>query len=203
MRVLNDLLLEPTTVALSTTTSALDLDHMAAIDLMASITAANGANKSFTATAATDLVTTATDHGYQTGMKLTVSTTDTLPGGLAALTDYYFIYVSATTGKLATSQANALAGTAIDITSSGTGTHTIVVNTTIAGSIKLQKSLDPETVPAASRVWFDIGSSSQNFTGTTALNWAYADVAYRAIRAVVTVTSGMVSAAVRLNGKGV
>lgn len=193
MRVLNDLLLEPTTVAQSATSSALDLDHIAAVDLMASITAANGANKAFTATA----------HGYLTGMKLTVSTTDTLPGGLAALTDYYFIYLSPTTGKLATSQANALAGTAVDITNAGTGTHTIVVNTTIAGSIKLQKSLDPETVPAASRVWFDIASSSQNFTGSTTLNWAYADVAYRAVRAVVTVTSGMVSAAVRLNGKGV
>lgn len=202
MRVLNDLLLESTTVAQSATSSALDLDHIAAVDLMASITAANGANKAFTA-AATDIVTTATAHGYLTGMKLTVSTTDTLPGGLAALTDYYFIYLSPTTGKLATSQANALAGTAVDITNAGTGTHTIVVNTTIAGSIKLQKSLDPETVPAASRVWFDIANSSQNFTGSTTLNWAYADVAYRAVRAVVTVTSGMVSAAVRLNGKGV
>jgi hypothetical protein len=40
-------------------------------------------------------------------------------------TDYYVIKVSDTTFKLATSYANAIAGTAINITSTGTGTHTI------------------------------------------------------------------------------
>ena len=55
-------------------------------------------------------------------MRLT--TTTTLPAGLATATDYYYIRVSDSTGKLATSYANAIAGTAINITDAGTGTHT-------------------------------------------------------------------------------
>jgi hypothetical protein len=44
---------------------------------------------------------------------------------LALATDYYVIRLSDTTFSLATSYTNAVAGTAIDITSTGTGTHTI------------------------------------------------------------------------------
>ena len=42
---------------------------------------------------------------------------------------YWLIFQSATTFKFASSLANALAGTAIDITDTGTGTHTITVQT--------------------------------------------------------------------------
>ena len=49
-----------------------------------------------------------------------------LPTGLSAGTDYYVIKLSDTTCKLASSYANAVAGTAISITSgTGSGTHTI------------------------------------------------------------------------------
>jgi hypothetical protein len=60
-----------------------------------------------------------------TGTRVRVSTTTTLPAGLAAATDYYVIRLSDTTFSLATSYANAIAATAIDITSTGTGTHTV------------------------------------------------------------------------------
>lgn len=50
-----------------------------------------------------------------------------IPGGLAAVTDYWVIVVDANTVKLATSSANALAGTAIDITSAGSGTLELLV----------------------------------------------------------------------------
>lgn len=46
-----------------------------------------------------------------------------LPAGLSAGVDYWTIRQSATTSKLATSRANAKAGTAIDITTNGTGTQ--------------------------------------------------------------------------------
>lgn len=49
-----------------------------------------------------------------------------LPAGLAVATDYYVIARDADSIALATSRANALAGTAIDITGAGTGTHTVV-----------------------------------------------------------------------------
>jgi len=59
------------------------------------------------------------------GTRVRLTTTTTLPAGLALATDYYVIRLSDTTFKLATSYANAVAGTAINITSTGTGTHTI------------------------------------------------------------------------------
>lgn len=55
-----------------------------------------------------------------------VASDGTMPGGLTAGVAYYPIYVDARTIKLATSVANAVAGTAIDITSAGTGNITII-----------------------------------------------------------------------------
>lgn len=82
-----------------------------------------------TFTAATDDILTSTGTlGFANLLPYTrvqVSTTTTLPAGLAAATDYYVIKLTDTTIKLATSYANAVAGTAIDITSTGTGTHTL------------------------------------------------------------------------------
>lgn len=84
------------------------------------------ASQTFTADAGTDLLTLAAQlKGLRTGNGVQVSTTGTLPGGLAPATTYYWIRYSDTKGKLATSYANAIAGTAINITSAGSGTHTL------------------------------------------------------------------------------
>jgi hypothetical protein len=83
----------------------------------------------FTADASTDTMTyTSTTNipsNLLTGTRVRVSTTTTLPSPLLAATDYYLIRVTDTTYKLATTYANAIAGTAIDITTAGTGTHTL------------------------------------------------------------------------------
>lgn len=88
-----------------------------------------GQSDTFTADDATDICTwTSTANipsNILTGTRVRLTTTTTLPAGLATATDYYVIKVSDTTFKLATSYANAVAGTAIDITSTGTGTHTV------------------------------------------------------------------------------
>lgn len=77
-------------------------------------------------TAATTDVLTSVAHGMRTGDgPIRVTTTTTLPGGLAAATDYYVIKIDADTFYLATSLANAYAGTRVDITDTGTGTHTL------------------------------------------------------------------------------
>lgn len=61
-----------------------------------------------------------------TGNAVTVSNSGGgLPSGLAGATTYYMIRVSATTFQLATSLANANAGTAIVTTTDGTGTQTV------------------------------------------------------------------------------
>ena len=88
-----------------------------------------GQSDTFTADASTDVCTwTSTANipsNVLTGTRVRLTTTTTLPGGLATATDYYVIKVSDTAFKLATSYANAVAGTAINITDAGTGTHTI------------------------------------------------------------------------------
>jgi hypothetical protein len=71
-----------------------------------------------------DQITVATS--YQTGDEITIRTTGTIPGGLTANSNLFVIRVSSTVIKLATSSANATNGIAINITSQGTGTHTLV-----------------------------------------------------------------------------
>lgn len=78
----------------------------------------------FTADAGTDICTHS-NINLMPYTRVQVSTTTTLPTGLAAATDYYVIKVSDTTCKFATSYGNAVADIPIDITSAGTGTHTI------------------------------------------------------------------------------
>lgn len=88
-----------------------------------------GQSDTFTADAGTDLCTwTSTANipsNVLTGTRVRLTTTTTLPGGLATATDYYIIRMSDTTFELATSYANAVAGTKINITDAGTGTHTV------------------------------------------------------------------------------
>lgn len=114
-------------------------------------TTAVGATKDFTA-AATDICTAA-GHGKQTGfgpVRLTNSG-GALPAGLAGSTDYWMIVIDANTFKLATSEANALAGTAVDITGAGTGTHSMrATGTTLADA--LEDLLNNVLVHAGNRV---------------------------------------------------
>lgn len=83
----------------------------------------------FTADASTDIMTytstTSLPSNLLTGTRCRCTTTTTLPAPLATATDYYLIKVTDGTYKLATSYANAIAGTAINITDAGTGTHTL------------------------------------------------------------------------------
>lgn len=82
----------------------------------------------FTADASTDILTSTGTIGFINLFPYTrcqLTTSGTLPAGLSLATDYYVIRVSDTTCKLATSYANAVAGTAINITDAGTGTHTM------------------------------------------------------------------------------
>jgi len=79
---------------------------------------------------ANDTITKA-NHGLKTGDTVLLSTAGTLPTGLSAATAYYAIYVDPSTFKLASSRANAMAGTAINITAtagSDTAAHTVKKN---------------------------------------------------------------------------
>jgi len=74
----------------------------------------------FTVDAGTDVIT-ATGHTLVDGDKFRSGSTTTLPGGLSADTDLFARDVSGSTLKAALTSG----GAAIDITSAGTGTHTL------------------------------------------------------------------------------
>lgn len=83
----------------------------------------------FTADAGTDVCTwTSTANipsNILTGTRVRLTTSGTLPAGLATATDYYVVRLTDSTFELATSYANAITSTQINITDAGTGTHTV------------------------------------------------------------------------------
>ncbi len=78
-----------------------------------------------TFTGATDDICTHSAYNLLRYTRVRLTTSGTLPAGLATGTDYYVIKLTDTTCKLASSYANAVAGTPVDITDTGSGTHNI------------------------------------------------------------------------------
>lgn len=67
-----------------------------------------------------------TNHTYQTGYAVQLTTTNTLPAPLALNTTYYIIRISANVIEIATTYANAIAGTEIILSDVGAGVGTVV-----------------------------------------------------------------------------
>ncbi len=88
----------------------------------------------FTADAGTDILTlNVSNENFQTGSELRFTSSGTLPAPLVVGTVYYSIMIGASTLnpgtiKVAASYADAIAGTPINITTGGTGTHTVISN---------------------------------------------------------------------------
>jgi hypothetical protein len=80
----------------------------------------------FTASSSGGLLLTYTND-FKDLTKVRFTTSGTLPTGLSLATDYWLVRVSATTARVATSLANAIAGTVIAFTDAGTGTHTLTI----------------------------------------------------------------------------
>jgi microcystin-dependent protein len=78
-----------------------------------------------TMTIATPCVVTLSAHGLITGDAIYFTTTGALPTGLAADTLYYVVYINSSTFNLATSRANAFAGTKINTSGTQSGNHTL------------------------------------------------------------------------------
>lgn len=141
---------------------------------------------------------TSTNHGYYTGLKVAATTTTTLPTGLSA-TDYYVIRVDADTIKLATSAANALAGTAVNITGNGVGTHTLTPAAIGGASYKLQGAI--LTATGAEGTYVDL-SVTNNVTATAGFLHEKVDPQYDYVRVVWAMTAGQVAYTINLNVKG-
>lgn len=87
--------------------------------------AAPAYSDSFSVDPATDVLTFAQPEPIDTGDGVKITSSITLPTPLVAGTTYYAIKVTDTTYKLATTVANAFTGSAMDITSAGSGTLTL------------------------------------------------------------------------------
>lgn len=113
------------------------------------------ADQVFTAAAGTEIFTKA-GHTLQTGDgPFQVSNSGgALPAGIAAVTDYWIIRIDANTFYLATSLANAVAGSHLSISTDGTGTQTISdTGSTVRPS-------DPLVITGtAANDWFSLSST--------------------------------------------
>lgn len=144
----------------------------------------------------TDVITTAAN-GYYLGLKVRFTTTGTLPSGISLATDYFIIPVSATTFKIATSLANAQAGTAVDITSqsSAAAVNTITATPLAGATIKLQQA------NSSSGPWLDLGTAT-TITGSMDVYLEKDRPTSHYVRAVLTLTAGSLATTLQVLGKG-
>lgn len=140
-----------------------------------------GADQTFTTVDTGDNHADVTGHGFETGEgPFQLTTSGTLPTGLAASTNYWAINASADELRFATSRANALAGTAVNITGAGTGTHTI-------------ETADYLVVPAdITKVRLHGGANLQNLATAPDFNIFFEknDAAFAGASAIDTLDSG-------------
>lgn len=125
-------------------------------------------------TANTDDVITIDNSFYVTGQAVQLTTTGTLPAPLATSTTYYVIRINSTTFKLATTIYNADNSVAINITDTGTGTHTVTA-VTMGAIIKLIRNpqalgTDYTTyaIDTSGKVWVNYNNYYTLLTGNTA-----------------------------------
>jgi hypothetical protein len=186
--------------AYSTNSSSVSTEGFAGYAITAEITARAATAKAFVdgdVTVATNVVSEAS-HGYTTGRKGQLTTTGVLPTGLATSTDYYMISVNSNFYQLASSLANAIAGTPVNITAAaGGGTHTFTPTALGSTTVKLQASEDDD-------IFIDISGASETITASSNVLWNVNAPFYEYMRIVATITDGAGQLLItsRLTGKG-
>lgn len=153
--------------AIGTTFGNADGSHFNLPDLRSRVPVGAGAGTfalSFASTdvnVGTDVITVPTNTELQTGTKIQLTTTGTLPTGLSLATDYFVIRLSATTISLATSLANAVAGSVINITGAGSGTNTATQSlTNNALGAKGGEETHALTAAEEAAISYQVGTSS-------------------------------------------
>lgn len=138
-----------------------------------------------------DNTITITSHGFFTGLKVALTGTN-LPAGLSA-TNYWVVVVDANTIKLATSLANSLVPTVVDITTQGTTADADLAPATLSQVVKLQASIDGTN-------FSDISGKTVTITAAGNQVWDLQFPTYLIVRTVVTPTSGAMTLVLNFNG---
>jgi len=137
-------------------------------------------------------------HGLVDAQIVQLSTTGALPTGLSASTDYYVIVDDANYIRLASSRANALAGTAINITGEGTGTHTLTPSSLSTGITvqyaNTETPVEADWVDSALTLTMDDDPLIGLIAGT--------NVGFRHLRLKTTSSGGSGALTVDINAKG-
>ena len=123
-------------------------------------------------------------HGFATGLVVRATTAGTLAAPLALATDYFVIRVSDSVFALATTQANALLGTRIAISSVGVTSTTLTATALSGASVTFQKSNDGLN-------WIDLQVATSITVDATVIV-EVANVSYRYFKAVKALTAGQV-----------
>lgn len=186
--------------AYSTNMTGVDVQQAKGVCVLTQVTVDTPSAGAFTA-AVTDICTK-TAHTMRTGLKVQVSTTGALPAGLSASTDYFVIYLTANTFSLATTLANAIAGTAIDITDTGTGTHTITPTALAGATVKLQGSIDGSAYADMPITGTGDVTVTEPITASGNLLLNHVDPMVNYMRAVYTLTAGQMTITQTMEVKG-
>jgi len=136
-------------------------------------------------------------HGAKTGLKVVLSTDTTAPSGTTAGNTYYVIKTDDDSFQIASSSANAAAGTALPIYDQGVGIHTFTPDSLAGASIKLQA-----TTGVAGDSWYDIPDSETSITGDSAASFNVREQFYTKIRAYITLTAGQLDVSGFVSSKG-
>lgn len=188
IKVINSATQTVTSAVTTNNGTAISLDGATTFSVQCNVDVNTPAAKVFASTAVDVTANTATitAHGFTTGLKGQLTSSGTLPAGLSLLTDYFIIVVDANTVQFASSLVLALAGTAIDLTTQGTGNDTFTPTALAGATVKLQKSNDGTN-------WSDEGSAT-NITvdGLVWLEKEFPQALY--MRVSYTLTAGSLSA---------
>lgn len=133
-------------------------------------------------------IITLTAHGFTTGLKGQVTSSDTLPTGISAATDYFVHVITANTIYLYDTYANAIAGGStgrVNITNVGAGNHTF---TPTAADVDVKLQASTNGVDAA-----DIEDFDYDITATVNKEFSINPVIYPYYRLSLTVNAGVVS----------
>lgn len=150
-----------------------------------------------------DAISKANTFGLGQGVYLSTSTNVVFPG-LTWGTTYFVIPVTSSLFKLATTSANAVLGTAIDISTSSTmgGSYTLTPSTYTAGSAGFQWQFSNDNTNFISFPLASVSSVTISGVGTTSVGWDFANFNYRYLRMNFTgPTRGCVNIDASMNGR--